>query len=122
MVNGPTKRAGSCCFIFPAALLHFCTMTPSQGQRDACNFKKTYKLLGCLGLFHSPSRAHENVSPMLQSGGQNQKRPKNRPSGYKTPVVWGGPRRFRAGDKISSGPEVGRLAICMYFFVFSKIV
>ena len=77
-------------------------------------------------------------SPPLQRGGQNQKWPTSGQSGYLTPAVsgipaasergaksevahkwakWlphpcriGDPRRFRAGGKIRSGPQVGKLA------------
>ena len=77
-------------------------------------------------------------SPPLQSGGQNQKWPTSGQSGYLTPAVsgiptalergaesevahkwakWlphpcriGDPHRFRAGGKIRSGPQVGRMA------------
>ena len=77
-------------------------------------------------------------SPPLQSGGQNQKWPTSGPSGYLTPAVsgiptaaergsksevahkwakWlthpcriGDPYRFRAGVKIRSGPQVGKVA------------
>ena len=77
-------------------------------------------------------------SPPLQSGGQNQKWPTSGQSGYLTPAVsgipsasergaksevahkWvkglphpcriGDPHRFRAGGKIRSGPQVGKLA------------
>ena len=77
-------------------------------------------------------------SPPLQSGGQNQKWPTSRQSGYLTPAVSGipaaaervaksevahkcanwlphpcciwDPHRFRAGGKIRSGPQVGKLA------------
>ena len=77
-------------------------------------------------------------SPALQSGGQNQKRPTSGQSGYLTPAVsgiptasergaeseeahkwakWlphpcriGDPHRFRAGGKIRSGPQVGKVA------------
>ena len=77
-------------------------------------------------------------SPPLQSGGQNQKWPTSGQSGYLTPAVsgiptasergaksevahkwakWlphpcriGDPHRFRAGGKIRSGPEVGKVA------------
>ena len=77
-------------------------------------------------------------SPLLQSGGQNQKWPTSGQSGYLTPAVsgipaaaergaksevahkwanWlphlcriGDPRRFRAGFKIRSGPQVGKVA------------
>ena len=77
-------------------------------------------------------------SPRLQSGGQNQKWPTSGQIGYLTPAVsgiptasergaksevahkwakWlphpcriGDPRRFRAGGKIRSGPEMGKLA------------
>ena len=81
-----------------------------------------------------PSRG----SPPLQSGGQNQKWPTSGQSGYLTPAVlgiptayergaksevahkwakWlphpcrlGDPHRFRAGGKIRSGPQVGKVA------------
>ena len=77
-------------------------------------------------------------APSLQSGGQNQKWPTSGRIGYLTPAVsgiptasergikseaphkwamWlphpcriGDPHRFRAGDKIRSGPQVGKLA------------
>ena len=77
-------------------------------------------------------------SPLLQSGGQNQKWPTSGQIGYLTPAVsgsptasemgaksevahkwanWlphpyriGEPHRFRAGGKIRSGPQVGKLA------------
>ena len=77
-------------------------------------------------------------SPPLQSGGQNQKRPTSGHSGYITPAAWGvptasergaesevahkwarwlhnpcrlgGPHRFRAGGRIRSGPQVGKVA------------
>ena len=76
-------------------------------------------------------------SPLLQSGGQNQKWPTSRQGGYLTPSVsgiptalergaksevahlWakrlppcriGEPHRCRAGGKIRSGPQVGKLA------------
>ena len=77
-------------------------------------------------------------APPLQSGGQNQKWPTSGQSGYLTPAVsgipiatereaksevahkwanWlphpyriGDPHRFRAGDKIRSGPQVGKVA------------
>ena len=77
-------------------------------------------------------------APTLQSGGQNQKWPTSGRNGYLTPAVsgsptgskrgaksevahkwakWlphpcriGGPRRFKAGGKIRSGPQVGKLA------------
>ena len=78
------------------------------------------------------------VSPPLQSGGQNQKWPTCGQGGYITPAAWGIPSasergaesevahswarwlhnpcrlgdllRFRAGDKIRSGPLVGKVA------------
>ena len=77
-------------------------------------------------------------SPPLQSGGQNQKWPTSGPSGYLTPAVsgiptasergaesevahkwakWlphpcriGDPHHFRAGGRIRSGPQVGKVA------------
>ena len=30
--------------------------------------------------------------------------------GYITPAAWGDPHRFRAGDKIRGGPQVGKVA------------
>ena len=77
-------------------------------------------------------------SPPLQSGGQNQKWPTSGQGGYITPAAWGvptasergaesevahkwarwlhnpcrlgGPHRFRAGGRIRSGPQVGKVA------------
>ena len=77
-------------------------------------------------------------SPLFQSGGQNQKWPTSGPGGYITPAAWrvqtvseqgaesevahkwarwlhnpyrlGGPHRFRAGGRIRSGPQVGKVA------------
>ena len=49
-------------------------------------------------------------SPPLQSGGQNQKWPTSGQGGYITPATSGGPHRFRAGDRIRSGPQVGKVA------------
>ena len=46
----------------------------------------------------------------LQSGGQNKKCPIKGQSGYVTPTVSGIPYRFRAGEKIGSGPSVGKVA------------
>ena len=77
-------------------------------------------------------------SPPLQSGGQNQKWPTSGQGGYITPAAWGvptasergaksevahkwagwrhnpcrlrGPHRFKAGGRIKSGPQVGKVA------------
>ena len=49
-------------------------------------------------------------APPLQSGGQNQKWPTSGQIGYLTPAVIGEPHRCRAGGKIRSGPQVGKLA------------
>ena len=49
-------------------------------------------------------------SPPLQSGGQNQKWPTSGQSGYLTPAVSGIPTASEWGDKIRSGPQVGKLA------------
>ena len=57
---------------------------------------------------HNPYRL--GGSPTLQSGGQNHKWPTSGRIGYITHTVCGGPQRFRAGDKISSSPQVGGLA------------
>ena len=49
-------------------------------------------------------------SPPLQSGGQNQKWPTSGQGGYITPAASGDPHRFKAGGKIGSGPQVGKVA------------
>ena len=49
-------------------------------------------------------------SPPLKSGGQNQKWPTYAQSGYLNPCRLGDPHRFRAGGKIRSGPQVGKMA------------
>ena len=49
-------------------------------------------------------------SPPLQSGGQNQKWPTSGQNGYLNPCRIGDPHRFRAGGKIRSGPQVGKVA------------
>ena len=49
-------------------------------------------------------------APPLQSGGQNQKWPTCGQIGYLGPCRIGEPRRCRAGGKIRSGPQVGKLA------------
>ena len=90
--------------------------------------------VGTMGTSPLPYRG----SPPLQSGGQNQKWPTSGQSGYLTPAVsgiptasergaksevahkwakWlphpcriGDPHRFKAGGKIRSGPQVGKMA------------
>ena len=49
-------------------------------------------------------------SPPLQKGGQNQKWPTSRQNGYATPAVSGIPTASERGDKIRSGPLVGKMA------------
>ena len=49
-------------------------------------------------------------APPLQSGGQNQKWPTSGQIGYFTPAVSGSPTASERGDKIRSGPQVGKLA------------
>ena len=49
-------------------------------------------------------------APPLHSGGQNQKWPISGQIGYLTPAVSGSPTATRAGGKIRSGPQVGKLA------------
>ena len=49
-------------------------------------------------------------SPPLQSVGQSQKWPTSGQSGYLTPAVSGDPHRIRAGGKVRSGPQVGKVA------------
>ena len=48
------------------------------------------------------------VSPMLRCGGQNQKWPTRGRFGYITPCHPHGRKRFKAGDKITSGPQADR--------------
>ena len=57
---------------------------------------------------HNPCRL--GVSPSLQSRGQNQKWPTSGQGGYITHAASGDPHRFRAGGKIRSGPQVGKVA------------
>ena len=47
---------------------------------------------------------------MLYSWGINQTWPTSGPGGYITPAALGGPQRFKSGDQISNGPQVGRVA------------
>ena len=49
-------------------------------------------------------------APPLQSGGQNQKWPTSGQIGYLTPAVSRSPTASERGDKIRSGPQVGKLA------------
>ena len=49
-------------------------------------------------------------APPLQSGGQNQKWPTKWANWLPHPCRIGEPQRCRAGDKIRSGPQVGKLA------------
>ena len=77
-------------------------------------------------------------SPLLEGGAQNQRRPTSGQGGYITPAAWGiptaseqgeesevahkwgrwlhdpcslgDPHRFRAGGRIASGPQVGKVA------------
>ena len=49
-------------------------------------------------------------SPPLQSGGQSQKWPTSGRNGYLTPAVSGIPTAAERGDKIRSGPQVGKVA------------
>ena len=48
--------------------------------------------------------------PPLHSGGQNEKWPTSGQCGYLTPAVSGDSHRFRAGGKVRSGPQVGKVA------------
>ena len=85
---------------------------------------------------HNPYRLGD--SPPLQSRGHNQRWPTSGPGGYITPAAWGvptaseqgaksevahkwagwlhnpcrlgAPHRLRAGGRITSGPQVGRVA------------
>ena len=49
-------------------------------------------------------------SPPLQSGGQNQKWPTSGQGGYITSAAWGVPTASERGDRIRSGPQVGKVA------------
>ena len=85
---------------------------------------------------HNPCRM--GVPAASERGGQNQRWPTSGQGGYITPAVWGvptaskrgaksqvahkwarwlhspcrlgGPHRFKAGDKIRGGPQVGKVA------------
>ena len=57
---------------------------------------------------HHPCRL--GGSPPLQRGGQNQKWPTSGQGGYITPAASGDSHRFRAGGRIRSGPQVGKVA------------
>ena len=85
---------------------------------------------------HNPCRL--GGSPPLQSGGQNHRWPTSGQGGYITPAAWGvptasergaesevahkwarwlhnpcrlrGPHRFKAGGRIKSGPQLGKVA------------
>ena len=63
-------------------------------------------LVGKMATSPLPSRG----SPTLQSGGQNQKWPTSRQSGYVTPAVSGIPNAAERGGGIRSGPVVGKMA------------
>ena len=63
-------------------------------------------LVGKMATSPLPSRG----SPPLQSGGQNQKWPTSRQSGYVTPAVSGIPTSAEPGGEIRSGPQVGKMA------------
>ena len=107
------------------------------GNRHRCRAGgkiRSGPLVGKLATSPLPSRG----SPLLQSGGQNQRWPTCGQNGYVTPAVsgiptasergaksevahlwakWlrhpcrlGDPHRFRAGGKIRSGPQVGKVA------------
>ena len=71
-------------------------------------------LMGKVATSPLPSRG----SPLLQSGGQNQKWPTSGQSGYATPAVWGIPTTSQRGAKsevgggeIRSGPLIGKVAM-----------
>ena len=57
---------------------------------------------------HNPCRL--GGFPTLQSGGQNQKWPTSGQGGYITLAASGDSHCFRAGGKITSGPQVGKVA------------
>ena len=106
---------------------------PTTSQRGGGGVRSG-PLVGKMATSPLPCRG----SPPLQSGGQNQKWPPSRQNGYVTPAVsgiptasergaksevahlwakWlrhpcrlGDPHRFRAGGKIRSGPQVGKMA------------
>ena len=64
-------------------------------------------LVGKMATSPLPSRG----SPRLQSGGQNQKWPTSRQSGYVTPAVSGIPTAAEPGGEIRSRPQVGKMAM-----------
>ena len=58
---------------------------------------------------------------MVQSRGQNHKRPASGQIGDITPGVWGVPNALRAGDKISNG-QIGYIDQACNFFLRGKVV
>ena len=120
----PTSGQGG--YITPAAWV-----VPTASEREAKS-EVAHKWARWL---HNPCRLG---SPPLPSGGQNQKWPTSGQGGYITPTAWGvatasgrgaesevahkwarwlhnpcrlgGPHRFRAGGRIRSGPQVGKVA------------
>ena len=110
------------------------TIRPTKGAKSKVVPMRSGPQVGKLATSPLPYRG----SPPLQSGGQNQKWPTSGQSGYLTPAIsgipaaaergaksevahkwanWlphpcriGDPRRWRAGGKIRSGPQVGKLA------------
>ena len=114
-------------------LRHSCRLGHPHRFR-AGGVKRSGPQFGKVATSPLPSRG----SPPLQSGGQNQKWPTSGESGYATPAIsgiptasqrgaksevahkwakWlrqpcrlGDPHRFRAGGKIRSGPQVGKVA------------
>ena len=51
-------------------------------------------------------------SKPLRSGGEHQKWPTSGQSGYITPAAWGVPMASERGERIRSGPQVGKVAKC----------
>ena len=49
-------------------------------------------------------------SPPLQSGGHHQNWPTSGQGGYITPAAWGVPTASERGDRIRSGPQMGKVA------------
>ena len=59
---------------------------------------------------HHPCRLGGPAPHRSRAGGQNQKWPTNGQGGYITPAVWGVPTASERGDRIRSGPQMGKMA------------
>ena len=71
----------------------------------------------CMHVCGAKTATGSGANGITIRGEQNQKWPTCGQIGFTTPCHLGGPQRFKVGDKIRSGPHVGRLAtqVCIFF-------